>query len=89
MPKIKPLGENVLVEISPKEEKTQGGIYLPENSNGERPQEGKIVALGEKVKAPVKKGQKVIFAKYSGTEMKLEKKDYLILKSEDILAVVE
>ena len=89
MLKIKPLGENVLVELSPKEEKTKGGLYLPENSDGKKPQEGKIAVVGEEVKKSLKKGQKVIFARYGGTEIKFEKKNYLILKSEDILAVVE
>ncbi|MFZ5982391.1 MAG: co-chaperone GroES [Patescibacteria group bacterium] len=87
--KIKPLGENVLVKLSPKEEKTRGGIYLPETASGEKPQEGKVMAVGDSSKISVKKNQKVLFAKYSGTEIKMDKEEYLILKNEDILAVVE
>jgi len=88
MQNIKPLGENVLVKLNKAEEKTKSGIFLPETTNADRPQEGKVVAIGESDKIKVKKGQTVIFAKYSGTEIKLENDDCLILKAEDILAVV-
>ena len=86
---IKPLGENVLVKVMKDDPKTKSGIVLPETSSTEKPQEGKVVAIGTDEKVKVKKGQKVIFAKYSGTELKIANEDYLILKNEDILAVVE
>lgn len=88
MQNIKPLGENVLVKLIKAQEKTKSGIFLPETASADRPQEGKVVAIGESDKIKVKKGQTVIFAKYSGTEIKLEKEELLILKAEDILAVV-
>jgi chaperonin GroES len=86
---IKPLGENVLVKIVKEEGKTKGGLYLPENVSQDKPQEGKVINVGESSKIKVKKGQKIIFAKYSGTEIKINEEDHLILKNEDILAVVE
>jgi chaperonin GroES len=86
---IKPLGENVLVKIVKEDIKTKSGIVLPETASQEKPQGGKVVAVGNDKKIQVKKGQQIIFAKYSGTELKLNGEEYLILKSEDILAVVE
>jgi len=86
---IKPLGENVLVRIVKEDLKTPSGIVLPENASQEKPQEGKVIAIGDDKKIHVKKGQKVIFAKYSGTEIKISEVECLILKSEDILAVIE
>lgn len=86
---IRPLGENVLVNIPKKEKKTEGGIFIPETASEERPQEGKVIAIGDSEKIKVKKGQKIIFAKYSGSEIKLDKEEFLIVKQEDILAVVE
>ena len=86
---VKPLGENVLVKIIKEDTKTKSGIVLPETATQEKPQEGRVVALGEDKKIKVKKGQKVIFAKYSGTELKISGEEYLILKNEDILAIVE
>ena len=87
--KIKPLGDNVLVKVKKQEKKTKSGIVLPDTADDEKPQIGEIVAVGddnEKIK--VKVGENIIFAKYSGTEIKLDNEEYLILKSEDILAVV-
>lgn len=86
---IRPLGENVLVKIPKKEKKTDGGLFIPDTANEERPQEGKVVAVGDSEKIKVKKGQKIIFAKYSGSELTLDKEEFLIIKQEDILAVVE
>lgn len=86
---IKPLGENVLVYIIKDQLKTKSGIVLPETASQDRPQEGKVIAIGDDKKIKVKKNQKVLFAKYSGTEIKINEEDYLILKSEDILAVIE
>lgn len=86
---IKPLGENVLIKIIKEDARTKSGIVLPETASEEKPQEGKVVAIGKDKKIKVKKGQKVIFAKYSGSEIKIDGEDYLILKNEDILAIVE
>lgn len=93
---IKPIGDRVLVEPLTGEEKTAGGIYLPDTAK-EKPQEGKVVAVGtgktldsgEKVELSVKKGDKVIYSKYGGTEIKHDGKEYLILREDDILAIVE
>lgn len=85
---VKPLGENVLVAVVKQDKKTKGGIYLPDTANEERPQEGKIMAVGDSKKISVKKNQRVIFAKYSGTEIKIAGVEYLIIKNDDILAVI-
>ena len=94
--KLKPLGGRVIVEPTEQEEKTAGGIILPETAK-EKPQEGKIVAAGpgdrnedgERMEMEVKVGDKVLYAKYSGTEIKLDGKKVLILRESDILAIVE
>jgi len=88
--KVTPLGDNVLVKVKKQEKKTKSGLVLPDTADDEKPQIGEVVAVGddsEKVK--VKVGQNIIFAKYTGTEIKLDSVEYLISKSEDILAVVE
>lgn len=86
---VKPLGENVLVEPMQAKKKTEHGIYLPETSSKEMPQEGKVIAVGDSEDIKVKKGQIVIFRKYSGTEIKADEKELMIIKNEDILAVIE
>jgi chaperonin GroES len=86
---ICPLGENVLVKVLKEDAKTKSGIVLPETASQEKPQEGKVIAIGDDKKIKVKKAQKIIFAKYSGTEIKIDGEDHLILKNEDILAIVE
>lgn len=94
---LKPLADHVVVEIVTKEEKTASGIYLPDTASKEKPQTGKVVAVGAgkvtdngtRVTPEVKAGDEVVFAKYSGTEVKLDGKEYLILSERDILAVVE
>jgi chaperonin GroES len=86
---IKPLGENVLVKPLKADVKTKSGIVLPDTVSEDRPQEGRVIAVGDDKKIKVKKNQKVIFAKYSGTEIKMDNEEYLIMKNEDILAVVE
>ena len=94
--KLKPLGGRVIVEPIEQEEMTAGGIILPETAK-EKPQEGKIVAAGpgdrnedgERMEMEVKVGDKVLYAKYSGTEIKLDGKKVLILRESDILAIVE
>jgi len=88
--KVKPLGDNVLVKVKKQEKKTKSGIVLPDTADDEKPQIGEVISVGDdEKKIKVKAGQDVIFAKYSGTEIKIENEEYLILKSEDILAVAE
>lgn len=91
MKKITPLGKNVLVKATEEEKTTESGIVLPETASEERPQKGEVVEVGdsEEINKKIKKGSTVIFAKFSGTEVELDDEDYLILKSKDILAVVE
>jgi len=94
--KLKPLGGRVIVEPIEQEEMTAGGIFLPETAK-EKPQEGKILAAGpgdrdedgKRIAMDVKVGDKVLFAKYSGTEIKVDGKKLLIMRESDILAVVE
>ena len=94
--KLKPLGGRVIVEPIEQEEMTAGGIILPETAK-EKPQEGKILAAGpgdrkedgERVHMEVQIGDKVLYAKYSGTEVKMDGKKLLILRESDILAVIE
>ena len=94
--KLKPLGGRVIVEPIVQEEMTAGGIILPETAKG-KPQEGKILAAGpgdrddagNRIAMEVKVGDKVLYAKYSGTEVKVEGKKLLILRESDILAIVE
>lgn len=90
MKKVTPLGENVLIKVMLAEKTTESGIVLPETASEEKPQEGEVIAVGDskKINEKLKKGAKIIFAKYSGTEIEIEKEEYLILKAEDILAVV-
>lgn len=93
---IKPLGDRVVIEALAKEEMTKSGIVLPDTVK-EKPQEGKIVAVGtgktlengQKVALDVKVGDKIIFSKYAGTEVKVEGKEYLIISERDILAIIE
>lgn len=92
---IKPLGDRVVLEAIEKEETTASGIVLPDTAK-EKPQEGKIIAVGtgryengERIPLEVKEGDRVIFSKYAGTEVKVGDKEYLILRESDILAIVE
>jgi chaperonin GroES len=92
---LKPLGDRLVVEPVEQAEQTASGIFLPETAK-EKPQEGKIVAAGpgarkengERVPMEVQVGDIVLYAKYSGTNIKLEGKEYLILKETDVLAIV-
>jgi len=86
---IHPLGENVLVKLVKAEKKTKTGLYLPDSASEDRPQEGVVVAVGESDKIKIKKNQKAIFAKYTGTEIKISGEEYLIIKNDDILAIVK
>lgn len=85
---IKPLGERVLLEVPEvKEEKTQGGLFVPDTAK-EKPLEADVIAVGAKVE-DVKAGDKVVYAKFAGTEVKYEDKKYLIMDVADVLAVIE
>ncbi|GIQ67393.1 co-chaperone GroES [Xylanibacillus composti] len=91
---IKPLGDRVLIEPMEKEETTSSGIVLPDTAK-EKPQEGKVVAVGsgalkdgERVPLEVKEGDRIIFSKYAGTEVKYEGKEMLIMRESDILAII-
>lgn len=87
---IKPLADRVLVEPVEAETKTASGIIIPDNAK-EKPQQGKVVAVGNGKKdepMTVKVGDTVLYGKYSGSELKLEGKDYLIMRESDILAIV-
>jgi len=86
--KIKPLGKRILVKPLKQEEKTEGGIYLPETASKDKPQQGKVIAVGPDFKG-VKRGDTVIFAKYEGTEIKIENEEYLILGVDEALAIAE
>lgn len=88
--KIQPLSDRVLVEPQAAETKTASGLYIPDSAK-EKPQQGKVVAVGKGKKdhdMTVKVGDKVLYGKYSGSELKLDGKDYLIMREEDILAII-
>jgi len=92
---IKPVGDRVVIEPIEKEETTASGIVLPDTAK-EKPQEGKVVAVGtrrnekgEKEALDVKEGDRVIFSKYAGTELKYQDKEYLVMRESDILAIIE
>jgi chaperonin GroES len=88
--KIQPLSDRVLVEPQAAETKTASGLYIPDSAK-EKPQQGKVIAVGKGKKdhdMTVKKGDIVLYGKYSGSELKLDGKDYLIMREEDILAII-
>lgn len=86
--KFKPLGDRALVKIVEREEKTTSGIVLPDTAK-EKPQTAEVIAVGKGEEVKVSKGDVVVFAKYSGTEIKLDGEDYMILDADDILGTVE
>jgi chaperonin GroES len=94
--KLKPLGDKVILKIMEQEEKTSGGILLPDTAK-EKPQKGEVLAVGtgvvldsgQKIPLDVKVGDRVFFARYSGTEVKIDGEEYLIVSERDILAVIE
>ncbi len=94
--KIRPLQDRVIVKRIAEEEKTKGGIIIPDTAK-EKPQEGKIIAVGKgkfnddgKLMPPqVKVGDRILFAKYSGSEIKLDGEEHLIMREDDILGVIE
>lgn len=92
---IKPLGDRVVIQVKKEEETTKSGIVLPDTAK-EKPQEGIVVAVGsgevvdgKKIELEVKEGDKIIFSKYAGTEVKVDGEEYLILRQNDILAVLQ
>lgn len=95
--KIKPLSDHILIEPIKEEEKTKTGILLPETAEKERPEQGRVIAVGPGKKnkkggyfpLDLKPGQKVLFTKYGPNEIKVDDKEYLIAKEEDILAIIE
>ena len=97
MLKLKPLRDHVILEPIAQEEKTKGGIVLPETASKERPEQGKVVAVGpgrlntkgERMPMEVKKGDVVLFSKYGPNEVKVDDKEYLVAKEDDILAILE
>jgi chaperonin GroES len=94
--KIRPLNDRLLVKRLEEEAKTSGGIIIPDSAK-EKPAEGEIVAVGpgktndkgERVALQVKEGDRVLFSKYGGTDVKLDGEDYLIMREDDILGVIE
>ncbi len=93
--KLRPLGDRILVKRIKEEEKTKGGIIIPDTAK-EKPQEGKVVAVGKgkfedgKLVAPdVKAGDKILFGKYSGSEIKLDGEEHIVLREDDILGIIE
>ena len=94
--KIRPLHDRVIVHRLEEEEKTKGGIIIPDTAK-EKPQEGKVIAVGAgkilengtKLTLDVKVGDKILFGKYSGTEIKIEGEEFLMMREDDILGVIE
>jgi len=95
--KIKPLSDHILIEPIREEEKTKSGIFLPETASKERSEEGRVVAVGpgrttddgKIIPMSVKVGDRVLFTKYGPNEIKIDNKDFLIAREEDILAIIE
>ncbi|NTW49814.1 MAG: co-chaperone GroES [Chlorobiales bacterium] len=93
---LKPLGDRVIIKPSPAEEKTKGGLFIPDTGK-EKPQHGEVVAVGPGKTADngalvvpqVKAGQKVLYGKYSGTEVNIDGQDYLIMREADIFAIID
>ena len=94
--KIRPLHDRIIVKRLEEEEKTKGGIIIPDTAK-EKPVEGKVIAVGDgriredgsKLPLEIKKGDRVLFAKYGGTEIKIDGEEHLMMKEDDILAVIE
>lgn len=93
---LKPIGDKVIIEVLDAEEKTSGGIVLPDTAK-EKPQEGKVIAVGDgkvlasgkTVPLTVKPGDRILFGKYTGNEIKVEESEYLIVNEDDILAILK
>jgi chaperonin GroES len=96
MAKLRPLHDRVLIQALEGEERTKGGIIIPDTAK-EKPMEGKVVAVGpgargddgKLIKPDLKTGDKVLYGKWSGTEVKIDGKDYLIMKESDVMGIIE
>lgn len=94
--KLRPLQDRILVKRVEEEAKTKGGIIIPDTAK-EKPAEGKVIAVGngklgddgKRIPLEIKKGDRILFGKYSGTEVKIEGEEHLIMREEDVLAVIE
>ena len=94
--KVRPLHDRLIVKRLEEEEKTKGGIIIPDTAK-EKPIEGKVVAVGEgrirkdgkKIPMEIKKGDRILFAKYGGTEVKIDEEEHLMMREEDVLAIIE
>lgn len=94
--KLKPLQDRILVQRVEEETTTKGGIIIPDSAK-EKPAEGKVVAVGEgkvaddgkRIALEVKKGDRILFGKYSGTEVKIDGEEYLIMREDDVLGIIE
>jgi chaperonin GroES len=94
--KIRPLGDKIVVEVLEEEDKTPGGIYLPDTAK-KKPQQGKVVAVGEgrlledgtRAKMSVKVGDRVLFSKYGGNEVEIDGKEYTILDEDQVYAIIQ
>ena len=94
--KIRPLHDRLIVKRLEEEEKTKGGIIIPDTAK-EKPIEGKVIAVGKgkiqedgtKIPMEVKKGDRILFAKYAGNEVKIDGEEHLIMKEDDVLAIIE
>jgi chaperonin GroES len=94
---VRPLGDRVVVKPKPREEKTKGGVILPDTASKERPMQGEVIAVGpgrhtddgKLIPISVEVGQQVLFAKYAGTEFKIDDKEYLILQERDLLGIIQ
>lgn len=95
--KLKPLGNKIILEAVSKEEKTKSGIIIPDTVDKDKPEQGKVLAVGpgktdengKRIPPDVKVGDTVLFSKYSPTEIKIEGKEYLVVSDEDIMAIIE
>jgi chaperonin GroES len=94
--KVRPLNDRIIVKRLEEEEKTKGGIIIPDSAK-EKPIEGKVIAVGDgrinkegkKIPMEIKKGDRILFAKYGGTEIKMDGEEYLMMKEDDVLAIIE
>ena len=94
--KVRPLHDRLIVKRLEEEEKTKGGIIIPDTAK-EKPVEGKVIAVGDgrikedgtKIPLEVKKGDRILFTKYAGTEVKIDGEEHLIMKEDDVLAIIE
>ena len=94
--KVRPLNDRIIVKRLEEEDKTKGGIIIPDSAK-EKPVEGKVIAVGDgrinkegkKIPMEIKKGDRVLFAKYGGSEIKMDGEEYLMMKEDDVLAIIE